>query len=162
MPFNPLKHDRRSQRLNNYDYSHPGSYFVTLCVADRKCIFGEVVDEKMRLNEIGMFVAEQLAGLPKVYLNTAMDEFVIMPNHIHAIIQIADRPSFHVGAGFQPAQPRHQTKPDHGLPEIIRGFKTYTSRIINRTNGTPGNPVWQRNYYEHVVRAGDELDRIRQ
>ena len=161
MPYDPLKHGRGSIRLPNYDYSQPGAYFVTLCVADRKCIFGEVADGKMRLNEIGMFVAEQLAGLPEVYLNTVLDEFVIMPNHVHAIVRISNEPSASVGAGWKPAQTRHQSKPDHGLPEIIRGFKTYTARIINRVNGTPGRAVWQRNYYEHVVRTEDDLDAIK-
>ena len=161
MPYDPLKNGRGSIRLPNYDYSQPGAYFVTLCVADRRCIFGEVADGKMLLNETGKFVAEQLAGLPKVYLNTVLDEFVIMPNHIHAIVRIHDEPSSSVGAGFQPAQTRCQSKPNHGLPEIIRGFKTYTARIINRINGTPGQAVWQRNYYEHVVRTENDLDAIR-
>ena len=66
-----------------------------------------------------------------------------------------------VGAGFQPAHTTHPTKPKHGLPEILRGFKTYSSLTINRLRGTPGKPVWQRNYYEHVVRTENDLDAIR-
>jgi REP element-mobilizing transposase RayT len=84
-----------------------------------------------------------------------------MPNHVHGIIHLIDAPTVPVGAGFQPAQIPHQSKPNHGLSEIIRGFKTYTARFFNQESGTPGEPVWQRNYYEHVVRTENDLDAIR-
>jgi len=155
-----------SKRLPSHDYSHPGAYFVTICAARRQCIFGDIVDGRMRLNKSGLIVAEQWAGLPSHYANASLDEFVIMPNHVHGIICLTEVDPSSVGAGFQPAHsspptnPRH-AKPRHGLPEMIRGFKTYSSLGINRLNGPPGNPVWQRNYYEHVVRTEDDLDRVR-
>ena len=134
---------------------------MTICTADRLWIFGEITDGEMRLNRNGTIVAEQWAGLLSHHPNVSLDEFTIMPNHIHGIICLLDTSQTSVGAGFQPAQTRRQSKPDHGLPEIIRGFKTYTARIINRINGTPGQAVWQRNYYEHVVRTENDLDGIR-
>ncbi|MCH8802373.1 MAG: transposase [Chloroflexi bacterium] len=150
-----------SKRLVNYDYAQPGAYFVTLCAAGRRCIFGEVIDGEMRLNKNGTIVAEQWVGLPSHYANAYLDEFVIMPNHFHGIIHLTEGSPTSVGAGFQPAHASRPTNPQRGLPEIIRGFKTYSSRGINQLNNTTGQPVWQRNYYEHVVRTEDDLDAIR-
>ena len=161
MTFDPEKHGRTSIRLPDYDYSQPGAYFVTLCVAGRRCIFGGIADGEMRLNQIGKFVTEQWAGLSNHYRNAVVDAFVIIPNHIHGIVHLTDASTVSVGAGFQPAHAADPTKPPHGLPEIIRGFKTYTARIINQHANTSGQPVWQRNYYEHVVRTEGDLDGIR-
>ena len=150
-----------SKRLRKYDYSQPGAYFVTICTADRQCIFGEIMDGEMQLNKNGIIVAEQWAGLPSHHANVSLDEFVIMPNHIHGIICLSDTSQSSVGAGFQPAHSSPPTKSNHGLPEITRGFKTYSSLTINRLRGTSGKPVWQRNYYEHVVRTENDLHAIR-
>ena len=161
MNNNPDYSELGSKRLPRHDYSRPGAYFVTICTVERRCIFGEIVDGQMRVNRNGLIVAKQWAGLPSHYANTSLDEFVIMPNHVHGIIHLTEGSSSSVGAGFQPADAAHASKPQHGLPEIIRGFKTYSSLEVNRLRGTPGNPVWQRNYYEHVVRTEDDLDAIR-
>lgn len=146
-----------SRRLPGHDYSQPGAYFVTICAADRQCIYGEIVDGQMSLNRNGMVVAKQWVGLASHYANMSIDEFVIMPNHIHGIIFLTEGSPPSVGAGFQPADGSRPAKPQHALPEIIRGFKTYSSLEINRLRRTPGQPVWQRNYYEHVVRTENDL-----
>ncbi|MCH8989105.1 MAG: transposase [Chloroflexi bacterium] len=161
MTFDPEKHARGSIRLPRYDYTQPGAYFITICAADRRCIFGEIIDGTMRLNRNGLIAAAQWAGLPKHYSNAMLDEFVLMPNHVHGIICLTDGQHSSVGAGFKPALTSPQSKPRHRLPEIIRGFKTFSSRSINQLRGTAGAPVWQRNYYEHVVRGEDDLDHIR-
>ena len=161
MPEIPNYSNLGSKRLPSHDYSQPGAYFVTICAAERQCLFGEIVDGQMKLNRDGLIVAKQWAGLPGHHVNVSLDEFVIMPNHVHGILFLSNGSPSSVGAGFQPADASHPTKPKHGLPEIIRGFKTYSSLEINRLLGTPGNPVWQRNYYEHVVRTEDDLDAIR-
>ncbi|MCI0844512.1 MAG: transposase [Chloroflexi bacterium] len=150
-----------SKRLPHYDYSLPGAYFVTVCTAIRLCIFGEITEGEMRLNKNGLIAAEQWVGLPSHYPRVSIDEFVIMPNHIHGIICLSNASQASVGAGFQPAHTSHPTNQKHGIPEIIRGFKTYSSLTINRFRGTTGEPVWQRNYYEHVVRNEKDLDAIR-
>jgi len=106
-------------------------------------------------------VYKQWTGLSSHYPKAVVDEFVVMPNHVHGVIHLKDVVTQPVGAGFQPAHAFRPTKPHHGLPEIIRGFKTYTTRIINNLDNTPGQPVWQQNYYEHVIWTEKELDSIR-
>ena len=150
-----------SKWLPQHDYSQPGAYFVTICTAERQCFFGEIIEGQMKLNKSGLIVAQQWFGLPSHYVNVSLDEFVIMPNHVHGLISLTEGSPPSVGAGFQPADASHPTKSQHGLPEIIQGFKTYSSLEINRLRDTPGNPIWQRNYYEHVVRTEADLNGIR-
>ena len=161
MTFDPKKNCRGSIRLPHYDYTRSGAYFVTICVAGRRCIFGEIVDGVMLPNKNGLVLEEQWAGLPRHYPNVLLDEFVLMPNHVHGIICLTESMQSSVGAGFKPALASRQTKPRHGLPEIIRGLKTFSARRINQLRRTPGEPVWQRNYYEHVVRGESDMDAIR-
>ncbi|GIV24566.1 MAG: hypothetical protein KatS3mg026_0258 [Bacteroidia bacterium] len=153
--------NRCSIRLKGYDYSQAGAYFITICTKDRACLFGEVVNGEMRLNDFGQVVHSVWNNLPNHYAGIAMDAFVVMPNHVHGIVII-------VGAGLKPAPittaaPATTAAPtQHGLPEIIRGFKTFSARRINELRGTPGVPIWQRNYYEHIIRNEESLHRIRQ
>jgi putative transposase len=148
-------HRRRSIRLANYDYSSAGAYFVTICTHKHACLFGENLGGLIRLSDYGSIVQEAWNSLPTHYSHVVLDAFVIMPNHIHGIIVLADGP---VGAGFKPA-PTPGTR--HALPEIVRAFKTFSARRINDFRANRG-PVWQRNYYEHVVRNEATLNRIRQ
>lgn len=159
--FEPENHDRRSIRLQGYDYSQSGAYFVTICAANRRCLFGEIVAGEIQPNNNGTIVSEQWFGLPNHYPNIKLDQFALMPNHIHGVIHITDGSPTNVGAGFQPAQSPRENKSHHGLPEIIRGFKTYSARKINELQDAKGRPVWQRNYYEHVVRSETSLHAIR-
>jgi len=149
----PEKRHRRSIRLRDYDYTQSGAYFVTTCTYRRVCLFGEVLQGCMQLNNHGQTVTTYWDDLVNHYPKVELDVFVGMPNHVHGIIVLPDN----VGAGFKPAPTRH-----HGLPEIVRGFKTFSPRRINQLRNTPGQTVWQRNYYDHVIRSEDELDRIRQ
>ena len=150
MKYNPDKHHRRSIRLREYDYSQAGAYFVTICTKDRESIFGEIAGGEMRLNSFGKMVQTCWLDLPRHYPHVELDAFVIMPNHIHGIVVLT-----YVGAGLKPA-------PTHGLSEIIRGLKTFSSRRINDSRNTVGTPLWQRNYYEHIIRNETDLDNIRQ
>lgn len=106
-------------RLNGFDYSKPGSYFITICTKDRKPLFGEIIDEKIRLSETGIIVSECWSDLPNHYRNIILDEFIVMPNHIHGIIFIRN--------GLD-------INPKHGLSEFIRAFKSFSSRRINELN----------------------------
>jgi putative transposase len=153
---------RRSMRLPGSDYSQPGAYFVAICTQRRACLFGRVENDAMVLNETGAIVAEAWHDLPNHYPHIELDTFVVMPNHVHGIITITD-----VGAGFKPA-PRAGYKPAptkpakrHGLPEIVRGFKTFSARRISQLRRTPGTRLWQRGYYEHVIRNEESLACIR-
>jgi putative transposase len=250
MRYDPDRHHRRSIRLKGYDYSQPGAYFVTVCTADRECLFGEIVADEMQLNGAGAIVLAAWNDLPAHYTHVRLDSFVIMPNHIHAVIILTDAP-VPVGAGFKPApgDPATPTDPAtpagpvragfkparteptptvavptettpgaraptataptqpapgilaptaavppesvgagfkpaptvtnatepveaglkpaptvvrrHALPEIVRAFKTFSARRINELHDTPGVSVWQRNYYEHIIRNRSALARIR-
>ncbi len=110
----------------------------------------------MVLNAYGEIVREAWFDLPNHYAHVELDAFVIMPNHIHAIIVLVAEP---VGAGLKPAPTPAPTR--HPLSEIVRALKTFSARRINTRRGTPGAPVWQRNYYEHIVRNERSLDAIR-
>jgi REP element-mobilizing transposase RayT len=145
MRYNPDLQHRRAIRLAGYDYSRPGAYYVTICTATRECLFGEVTDYEMRLNGLGCFVQRHWLSLPVHYANVKLDSFIVMPNHIHGIIRIAD-----VATKGVP------------LSEIVRGFKTWTARRINERRGSTGTPLWQRDYYEHIIRDDADLRRIRQ
>ena len=150
------RHRRRSVRLPGYDYAQAGAYFVTVCSHDRICIFGEVGQGEMRPNVFGDIVTKCWHDLANHYSNIELDEFVVMPNHVHGIIVLADT----VGAGFKPA-PTNRPVRRHGLQEIVRAFKTFSARRFNGMRNTPGKRLWQRSYYEHVVQNDDDLDRTR-
>jgi len=174
MKQEPERQRRRLIRLPGYDYTQAGGYFVTMVVKDRACLFGEVVAGEMHLNEFGCIVHSVWADLPGHYSNVQCDAFIVMPNHLHGVIILAadgaGRQSG-VGAGFKPARGvvagdpnsvRAGLKPAPTLAEIIRALKTFSARRVNQMRNTLGLPVWQRNYYEHVVGGEDELNRIRE
>ncbi len=140
---------RRSIRLRGFDYAQQGAYFVTICTHQRACLFGEIADDEMRFNTTGSVAHGVWMGLPTHYPHVELDAFVVMPNHVHGIVVL--------GSGIQPTPVKLES-----LSEIIRGFKTFSARQINRSRSRPGNRVWQRNYYDHVIRDEVGLDRIRQ
>jgi putative transposase len=165
------KRRRRWIRLSGYDYAQAGAYFVTIVGRHRACLFGEVVNDEMRPNQFGRIVQSTWDELPDHYAGVECDAFMAMPNHAHGIIVLADERGVgesDVGAGLKPARGigpdsvRAGLKPAPTLSEIIRGFKTFSARRVNELRETPGVPVWQRNYYEHVVRGENELHRIRE
>ncbi|MGC8827782.1 MAG: transposase [Anaerolineae bacterium] len=146
MSSEPGKRHRRSLRLKGYDYSLLGAYFITLCTVDREPLFGRVVRGEMRLNRFGRLVEFTWYDLPNHVPNIQLDAFVVMPNHVHGIIFIV--------AATEPAAL-------YGLPEIVRQLKTFSARHINAARGTPGIPVWQRSYWDHIIRDERALERIR-
>lgn len=153
--FNPEKHHRRSIRLKDYDYACPGAYFVTICTFQRESILGEVIDDRVQLSEMGSIVQWGWKSLPEHY-NVQLDGWIVMPNHVHGIIILPDLKTEKVRAGLRPAPTKI-----HGLPEIVRSLKSFSSRKINELRDSPGVPVWQRNYYEHVIRNERSLNEIR-
>jgi REP element-mobilizing transposase RayT len=153
--YDPEIHHRRSIRLRGYDYSQPGMYFVTICTHNKEHLFGEIVDGEMIPNEHGLIINQCWHRLPRHYPHAEMDSFVLMPNHVHGIIAILLRGGFINRGGFV-------NPPLHPLSEIVRGFKTYSARRVNVLRRTPSRALWQRNYYEHIVRNDDELNKIRE
>jgi putative transposase len=156
------KHRRRSIRLPGCDYSHPGAYFVTLCTYGRDCLFGNVNGGAVRLNDYGLVARDEWLRSAAARAEIELDAFVVMPNHIHGIVVIADDVVGATGRSplhYTDDRPRGPTK--RSLASFICGYKPAVTRRINQMRDTPGARVWQRNYYERVIRDDDELARAR-
>jgi REP element-mobilizing transposase RayT len=152
--YGPDKHHRRSIRLRDYNYAQTGAYFVTICTQGRVCLFGEVVDGHMTLNDAGRMVQRVWDDLPMRFPSIALDMFVIMPNHVHGIIAI-------VGAGLAlPCGGAASSAPTLG--DIVRAFKSVSAIQVNQLLSRSEQPLWQRNYYEHIIRNDEELARVGQ
>jgi REP element-mobilizing transposase RayT len=153
-------HHRRSIRLKDYDYSQAGAYFVTLCAWQRKCIFGSIVDGEMQLTPLGIITQDCWTELREHFPNVDLEIFRVMPNHFHAIIVIRTET---VGAiHVLPLQTKGLARRRMLLPKIIGRFKMTSAKRINEVRGTPSVPVWQRNYYEHVIRDDKSFGRIQE
>jgi len=166
MIYDPTRHHRRSIRLPAYDYAAPGAYFVTLVTHARESLFGQVIDSEMRLNVLGEVVAEECRRTGEIRREIQLDAFVAMPNHVHAVVIIGHGVGAHGRAPLLQQHDALSRAPLHRLPRslgsFVAGFKSAVTKRINEMRGTPGLPVWHRNYYEHVIRNEEELDRIRQ
>jgi putative transposase len=168
----PTRHHRRSIRLPAYDYTQPGAYFVTVCTQNRECVFGQVVEGQMILGGPGQMVESVWRQLPR-YHGVNVDAFVVMPNHVHGIIVLAGAGP--VATGFVGAGPRacpdmgqpQGVAPTMSLPDVVHRFKSLTTARY-RTGVLQGGwqpfpgRLWQRNYYEHVIRDEEDLNRVRQ
>ncbi len=162
---------RRFLRLQGFDYSREGAYFVTICTRNRECLFGDVVDGQMRLNGVGRSVQTFWDAMPERFPPIESDAFVVMPNHVHGIL-------FNVGAALAPPK---QVKAGFALPSggaassaptgpasittlgnVLRAFKSISAISVNRLLSRSGQPLWQRNYYEHVIRDEESLNRLRE
>ena len=155
---------RSSLRLRGFDYASPGVYFVTVCTHRKACFLGALVDGESRPSASSMMVAASWQELPVHYPSLELGSMVVMPNHVHAIVFLPEP----VGAGPRPAPtPQGRSLQVSGggrrvtLSEILRAFKSFSARRINVARGTPGAPVWQRGFYEHVIRGESDLGRIR-
>ena len=168
----PDRHHRRSIRLKGHDYTQPGAYFVTICTRDRECLFGEIVDEVMRLNDAGAIARRCLEDITDHFPLAELDAFAIMPNHVHGIFVILGRGEASVvplrvskipsKLDASPLRQRPNGTQPRSLSAIVQNFKSVSTRKMNAARGSPGTSVWQRGYYEHVVRNEDELKAIRE
>ncbi|GAB6279515.1 MAG: transposase [Lentimicrobium sp.] len=215
------KYRIESVRLQGYDYSQPGAYFITIVTHNRQCLFGNIVDGEMMLNEFGVLVKNEWLKTGIIRPNIVIDAFVVMPNHLHGILIITgndDGRGFRGGGGRDTLQRVSTTKSNmesdtksnmesdmesdtksdmesemesdtksdmesdmesntgmgtktmeqfgkptkNSIPTIVRLFKSTTTKQINQLRQTPMQPLWQRNYYEHIIRDNNELTRIRQ
>ena len=162
-------HYRRSIRVQGYDYASAGAYFVTICTQNRDYLFGNIIDGTMRLNKAGEMIQTVWNEIPGHYIDIDVDEFVIMPNHIHGIIVI-------VGAGpcacpdadsHTNRQPRGVAPTRLSLPDVVHRFKTLTTkRYVDGVKNYRWRPfartLWQRNYWEHIIRSEDDLNLTRE
>ena len=188
MKFNPHKHHRRSIRLQGYDYSRDGLYFITICCQDRAHLFGEVQNKEMLLNPFGEIALQEWLNTNAVRNNVVVHELVVMPNHLHGIVEITHKKGEDEIGSFQ--------SPSHTIGAIVRGYKIATiKKIKDSIEGSKGDSkgdskgelqfaptaptaptastastvgkiislnykIWQRNYYEHIIRDHQEYHRI--
>jgi len=157
MIHHPDKYHRQSIRLKDYDYTQAGAYFVTICTHKRECVLGDVVNGEMQLNELGQVVEIEWLKTAEIRDNVELDAFVIMPNHIHGIIVIIES-----CVGATGRSPLRNGPAPKSIGAIVAGFKSAATKRINELRSTPRAPVWQRNYYEHVIRNEDDLNEIRE
>jgi putative transposase len=158
----PKQLHRKVLRLKDYDYSQDGAYFVTVCSEKLKNLFGIIRDGEIQLVEYGKILTATWNALCQRFLNIKLDSFVVMPNHIHGILRI-------VGAG-SPCLRNNIREPKGGetpplqgktsLSQIMGYFKYQTTKLINELRGTPGIKVWQRSFYEHIIRVDESFNRI--
>ena len=162
---------RRHLRLLGFDYSGESAYFVTICTRNRECLLGDVMKGKMRLNELGRMVQTVWDRLPERFPTVELAAFVVMPNHVHGILV--------VGAALAPPKRRKvwaglalsqggaaSSAPTRfastTLGNVLRAFKSISAISVNRLLSRSGQPLWQRTYYEHVIRDEESLNRLRE
>jgi REP element-mobilizing transposase RayT len=137
---------RNTNRIPQHDYSTPGCYFVTVCAQSRDKIFGIIENNQIILNDIGKMVDFWWREMFNKYPNISIDEYIVMPNHAHGLIDI-------VGAGSpRPGQINGRGNRAPTIGHIIAFFKYQTTKQINESQNMPGNKIWQRNYYDPVIR----------
>ena len=147
---------RNSLRLASFDYSQPGAYFVTLCTHNQECLFGRIADGAMQLNEPGHLVAHAWRESLAPYLAVTLDEWVLMPNHLHGILVFDEH------ASTAPQEITRNQRRNMLLSKCIGRFKMVSAKQVNAWRKTPGRSLWQRNYWEHVVRNDRDMQRIRE
>ena len=159
MHYDPNIHHRRSIRLDGYDYSQEGLYFVTICTEKRDCLFGKISNGIMVLNEMGIIAYHEWLATPVIRKNVGLDVFVVMPNHIHGIIIIKESgrggelnsPNNNEEEGVFNT-PRRLHSPSQTIGSIVRGYKSSVTGKINALQNAKGIVVWQSNYWEHIIR----------
>ncbi|MHB0856582.1 MAG: transposase [Anaerolineae bacterium] len=152
MTFDPDRHHRHSIRLQGYDYARAGVYYVTLVTQGHVALFGDVVNGALQGTVAAEALRETLEQLPRHYPHVVVAVYTIMPNHLHALLILL--PDDEAGLPTEAS-----ATPRHGLPEIVRALKSFSARRINVLRDTPGSTVWQRGYWERVVRDEHELQR---
>ncbi|MDI9571434.1 MAG: transposase [Pseudomonadota bacterium] len=202
MTYRTDKHHRCSIRLRGYDYSRPGAYFITICAQNRECLFGDIVNGEMRLNDAGVMVQSVWDEIPAHYPGIYIDVFIVMPNHIHGIVVVGAAPRGRPDVMVPCGRPGDVTGQNNGqaqgpaattgggdgnctnngqargpaptagsvglsLPDVVNRFKSMTTKRYAdgaKQNRWPtfSGKLWQRNYYEHIIRNENELNRSRQ
>jgi putative transposase len=169
--YDPNRHRRRSIRLKGWDYGSEGAYFITVCARNQLCVFGEVSQDRVRLNALDEVVRMTWMQTAVIHPDVVLDEFVVMPNHFHGIVFLS-RTACHVERATPWVAPtsgalRHSlTKPigpkGGSIGAIVGQFKSVVTKGWSAQGGFLQNPIWQRGYYDHIIRGERELDRVRQ
>jgi len=185
MAYDPRLHHRRSIRLHGHDYAGGGAYFVTICTRGKKCLFGEIVEGSMILNEAGSLVQRVWDTLPQRFGSLVLDAFQMMPNHLHAIFVLPGpglEPALAVATGapvIQPSATRRgracptlldpaamynagtASRPPTKMGDVVGAFKSISTIAINKLMSHPGARPLHENFYEHIIRDTGELEMIR-
>jgi REP element-mobilizing transposase RayT len=165
---------RKKLRLDGYDYSQPGGYFITTNIIHPEIQLSTVIQGDLLLNPFGQIVKSCWLSLPRHYTNITLDEYCIMPNHFHGIITIHEQGSGG-SSNLSRTDERQDALPDkgqsqqektrhycnHSISEIIRAFKSFSAKRINRSLHIPGQRIWQRSFYDRIIRNEADLNRIR-
>lgn len=168
MKFDPENHHRRSIRMAGYDYRDAGGYFVTICSAQKRNVFGKVRCGEMKLNPYGQILENCWRALPEHFSHVVLDKYAIMPNHVHCIlmldINVGARHALPIMLDDKRERARHASPLRGELGTVVGSFKSAVTKQINlyrAARNLPKATVWQRNYYEHIIRDENELNEIR-
>ncbi|MCL4258419.1 MAG: hypothetical protein KJZ53_07820 [Anaerolineales bacterium] len=148
--------------MPHYDYSLAGGYFLTISTHSHKPLFGRIANEEVELNALGRIAQKCWTEIPEHFANVSLETFIVMPNHVHGILLIGE--SSHSGVGAQHAAPLRQDKlqvKPGSLGAIVRSYKAAVTKAARKTLHKPGLAIWQRNYYERVIRDERELEQMR-
>lgn len=175
MKYDPNIHHRRTIRLKGYDYNQNGVYFITICLQDRKCLFGKIIDDKCRgerffaPTEAGQIAKQCWLEIPQHYPNVILNDFIIMPNHIHGILVINNDILPVHDDWAKNLSPVHDDRakdfsplrgPSRTIGAIVRGYKIGVTKWFRQN--TDIYDAWQRNYYEHIIRNEKSMEKIRE
>ena len=172
MKYNPQIHHRRSIRLKGYDYSQAGLYFITICVHEKKHLFGNIENGEMILNDAGKIANECWLEIPNHFPNAVLHEHIVMPNHVHGVIQLLKNNDTVGIDNYQSLFPHPSPQPSTQQPpknefqkiiprsigSIVRGFKIGVTKWVHANSEI--HTVWQRNYYEHIIRDEQSYQKI--
>ncbi len=151
------RHHRRSMRLPGHDYSSAGLYFITTCTSQRLCLFGQIEKGEMYPNELGKIVVGEWLRSKQIRPEFQFHEWVLMPNHFHAMIEIIQPP-----VGTNATFPDRLAMRPKSISSLMSGFKSITTQRINQARNAPRSPVWQSRFYDHMIRDESGRERIRQ
>jgi len=163
------RHGRHTIRLKDYDYSQEGAYFITICIQNRQCLFGDIKDGNMFLNQAGEMVRSVWENLSRRFVHVISDEYIVMPNHIHGVIIIDRRGESCIRPNYSMGD--HKDRPygtaTNSIGRIIQAYKSVTTNRyildVKKHNWPPfAGRLWQRNYYEHIIRNEKDLHEIRE
>ena len=143
---------RKNLRMPNFDYGEPGFFFVTICTANKNNLFGSVLNGEMVLNSYGVIAGELWLEIPDHFPSVELDEFIIMPNHIHGILSLSAK----LNLPELPNKLPEEKSPTLGI--IVGSYKSAVSKRINLRRNTPGDSIWHRSYYDHILRTNEEAE----
>ncbi|GAP12942.1 transposase [Longilinea arvoryzae] len=155
--------NRRSIRLPGYDYTFPTAYFITILTWQRKPVLGTVIDHAIQLSETGTLAQREWLRLAQRFTQLELDEFVVMPDHVHGILLLKDvKNTQYTGANTPDGSPSRPHVVPGSLGAIVRAYKSTVARLVNFSRFSDGEPFWQRNYFERVVSDERDIERIRE